>query len=133
MHPFGLQAVTPIQLIRHAPGARGLRWTRGRSFDQLRRLLADGDAVVSLWHGKCLVAFTRATSDSFSRAVLCDIVVAGDLQSRGHGQRVVEEPLYNPSVTRVVRVDLMTDNSAGFYRQLGFRDADPQQLLVLKR
>ena len=33
----------------------------------------------------------------------------------------------------VVRVDLMTTNSAGFYCQLGCRDADPQQLLVLKR
>ena len=26
MHPFGLQAVTPIRLIRHAPKAPGLRW-----------------------------------------------------------------------------------------------------------
>ena len=31
------------------------------------------------------------------------------------------------------RVNLMNTNSTGFYRQLGFRDADPQQLLVLKR
>ena len=60
MHPFGLQAVTPIRLILHAPGASGLRW---------------------LWSG----------------------------------------------------FDLMTTNSAGFYRQGGFRDADPQQLLGLKR
>ena len=89
MHPFGLQAVTPIQLVRHAPGAPGLRWARGHSFDQLRRLLADNDAVVSLWRGKRLVAFRRATIDGFSRA--------------------------------------------GLSRQLGFRDADPQQLLVLKR
>ena len=33
----------------------------------------------------------------------------------------------------VERVDLMTTNTAGFYRQLGFRDADPLQLLVRKR
>ena len=31
------------------------------------------------------------------------------------------------------RVVLMTTNSPGFYRQRGFRNADPQQLLVLKR
>ena len=30
------------------------------------------------------------------------------------------------------RVDLMNTNSAGFYRERGFRNADPQQLLVLK-
>ena len=159
MHPFGLQAVTPIRLVRHAPGAPGLSrlglgprccpsrallklqrlfdrhasWARGRSFDQLRRLLAGSDAVVSLWRGKRLVAFGRATSDGFSRAVLWDIVVAGDLQGRGLGRRVVEELLHTPSVAGVERVYLMTTNSAGFYRQLGFRDANPQQLLVLKR
>ena len=33
----------------------------------------------------------------------------------------------------VERVVLMTTNSPGFYRQRGFRNADPQQLLVLKR
>jgi N-acetylglutamate synthase-like GNAT family acetyltransferase len=30
----------------------------------------------------------------------------------------------------VERVYLMTTNSAGFYRQLGFQEAAPQQLLV---
>ena len=48
MHPFGLQAVTPIRLVRHESGAPDLPWARGRSFDQLRRLLAGSDAVVSL-------------------------------------------------------------------------------------
>ena len=159
MHPFGLQAVTPIRLVRHALGAPGLRWlglgprccpirallklqrlfdrhaqwARGRSFDQLRQLLAGSDAVVSLWRGKRLGAFGRATSNSFSRAMLWHIVVAGDLQGRGLGRRVVEELLHSPAVAGVERVYLMTTNSAGFYRQLGFRDADPQQLLVLKR
>ena len=158
MLPFGLQAVTPIRLVRNAPGAPVLRWlklsprgcfsrallklqrlferhahwARGRSFNQLRRLLTGSDAVVSLWRGKSLVAFGRATSDGFSRAVLWDIVVAGDLQGRGLGRRVVEELQHSPAVVGVERVYLMTTNSAGFYRQLGFRDADPQQLLVLK-
>ena len=159
MHTFGLQAVTPIRLVGHAPGAPGLRWlglsprccpsrallklqclfdlhahwARGRSFDQLRQLLAGSDAVVILWRDKRLVAFGRASSDGFSRAVLWDIVVTGDLQGRGLGRPVVEELLHSPAVAGVERVYLMTTNSAGFYRQLGFSDADPQQLLVLKR
>ena len=41
--------------------------------------------------------------------------------------------LHSPAFAGVERVYLMTTNSAGFYRQLGFRDADPQQLPVLKR
>ena len=81
-----------IRLVHHAPGAPGLRWlglgpdlrptrallklqrlfdrhafwARGRSFCQLRRLLAGRDAVVSLGRGKRLVGFGRATSDGFS-------------------------------------------------------------------
>ena len=112
---------------------RHASWARGRSFPQLRRLLEGSDVVVSLWRGKRLVAFGRATSDGFSRAVLWDIVVAGDLQGRGLGRRVVEELLHTQPVAGVERVYLMTTNSAGFSRQLGFRDADPQQLLILKR
>ena len=151
--------MSPIRLVHHAPGAPGLRWfgigpnlypsrallklqrlfdrhafwARGRSFAQLRQLLAGSDAVVSLWRGKRLVGFGRATSDGFSRAVLWDIVVAGDLHGHGLGRRVLEELLHTPAVVGVERVYLMTTNSAGFYRQLGFQDAAPQQLMVLRR
>ena len=151
--------MTPIRLVHHAPGAPGLRWlglgpdlrpsraliklqrlfdrhafwARGRSFSQLRRLLAGSDAVVSLWRGKRLVGFGRAASDGRYRAVLWDIVVAGDLQGRGLGRRVVEALLEAPTLQEVERVYLMTTNSSGFYQQLGFSDAQPQQLLIRRR
>ena len=89
--------------------------------------------MVSLWRGKRLVGFGRATSDGFSRAVLWDIVVAGDLQGHGLGRRVIQELLHSSPVVGVERVYLMTTKSAGFYRQLGFQDANPQQLMVLRR
>ena len=152
-----LLTVTPIRLVHHAPVPRpalagpraDLRpskallklqrlfdrhafWARGRGFAQLRRLLAGSDAVVSLWRGKRLVGFGRATSDGFSRAVLWDIVVAGDLQGHGLGRQVIEELLHTPPVVGVERVYLMTTKSAGFYQQLG-QDANPQQLMVLRR
>ena len=151
--------MTPIRLVHHAPRAPGLRlfglgpglrpsrgllklhrlfhrhafWAQHRSFQQLRRMLAGSTVVVSLWRGKRLVGFGRATSDGFSRAVLWDIVVAGDLQGHGLGRRVIEELLHTPPVVGVERVYLMTTKSAGFYRQLGFQDANPQQLMVLRR
>jgi N-acetylglutamate synthase-like GNAT family acetyltransferase len=43
---------------------------------------------------------------------------------------VVEALLAAPALQGVERVYLMTTNSAGFYRQLGFSDAAPQVLLV---
>ena len=151
--------MTPIRLVHHAPGAPGLRWmglgpnlrpsrallklqrlfdrhafwARGRSYTQLRRLLAGSDAVVSLWRGKRLVGFGRATSDGFSRAVLWDIVVAGDLQGHGLGRRVVEELIHTPAVAGIERIYLMTTNSSGFYTQLGFHVSTEQQLMVMRR
>ncbi len=145
-----------IRLVRHASGAPGLRWlgmgpvwrpTRGllklqrlfrkhafwaqeRSICDLRQMLRGSPVVVTLWRGKRLVGFGRASSDGIHRAVLWDIVVAGDLQGRGLGRQVVKALLDSPRLRHVERVYLMTTNSAGFYRQLGFSSAEPQQLLI---
>lgn len=105
-------------------------WAQGRSFADLRCLLAGSTVVVSLWQGKRLVGFGRAGSDAIYRAVLWDVVVVGDLHGRGLGRRVVEALLAAPALRGVERIYLMTTNSSGFYEQLGFRDAAPQALLV---
>ena len=148
-----------IRLIHHAKGAPGLRllgsgpglmpsrgllklqrlfhkhafWAQQRSFAQLRRMLAGSSVVVSLWRGKRLVGFGRASSDGIYRAVLWDVVVAGDLQGRGLGRQVVEALLAAPEIQRAERVYLMTTNSSGFYQQLGFSSATPQELLLHRR
>jgi len=148
-----------IRLVEHARGAPGMRWlglgpgyrpSRGllklrrlfqkhafwaenRSNSDLKRMLAGSTVVVSLWRGKRLVGFGRAHSDGIHRAVLWDIVVAGDLQGKGLGRRVVEALLAAPAIRNVERVYLMTTNSAGFYKQLGFTEANPQQLLIRKQ
>ena len=148
-----------IRLVEHARGAPGMRWlglgpgyrpSRGllklrrlfqkhafwaenRSNSDLKRMLAGSTVVVSLWRGKRLVGFGRAHSDGIHRAVLWDIVVAGDLQGKGLGRRVVEALLAAPAIRNVERVYLMTTNSAGFYKQLGFTEANTQQLLIRKQ
>jgi N-acetylglutamate synthase-like GNAT family acetyltransferase len=93
-------------------------------------MLRGSPVVVSLWRGKRLVGFGRASSDGIHRAVLWDIVVAGDLQGRGLGRQVVGALLNSPRLRQVERIYLMTTNSAGFYQQLGFNSAEPQQLLI---
>ena len=105
-------------------------WAQQRNDAELRRMLRGSDVVVSLWRGKRLVGFGRASTDGIYRAVLWDIVVAGDLQGRGLGRKVVEALLSSPSLRNVERLYLMTTNSAGFYQQLGFQKVDPQQLLI---
>ena len=108
-------------------------WAESRSQGQLKRMLKGSTVVVSLWRGKRLVGFGRGTSDGIHRAVLWDVVVAGDLQGRGLGRRVVEALLSAKTIRPAERVYLMTTNSAGFYQQLGFQEATPQQLLVRRQ
>ena len=148
-----------IRLVRHAPGAPGLRllgmgpggrpsrgllklqrlfrkhafWAQQRTTADLRSMLRGSPVVVSLWRGKRLVGFGRASSDGIHRAVLWDIVVAGDLQGRGLGRQVVEALLAAPEIQQAERVYLMTTNSSGFYQQLGFSSAQPQELLIQHR
>ena len=102
MQPFGSQPVTPALVVHHAPGAPGLRWLGMRP------------------------------NRSPSRALLKLQLLFDRHAPWATGRRVPEELLHTPLVAGVERVYLMTTNSAGFYRQLGFLDADLQQLLVLK-
>ena len=148
-----------ICLLIHAPGAPGLRWlglgpglrpsrglwklqrlldqhafwAQGRSLGDLRRMLAGSAAVVSLWRGRRLVGFGRASSDGVFRAVLWDVVIPEDLQGQGLGRQLVEALLNTPQLQGVERVYLMTTNSAVFYEQLGFQRVEGQQLLLRGR
>ncbi len=141
-------SAAPIQLIRHRRGAWRLRhapgqlrqlqqlldahsfWASGRSQRELSRMLAGSQAVVSAWQGSRLVGFGRANSDGVFRAVLWDVVVAGEHQGRGLGRRIVEALLQEPTLQGVERVYLMTTNSSGFYEQLGFTAVDSQRLML---
>ncbi len=146
-----------IFLIKHAPGAPGLRllglgpnlkpsrglvklrnllekhafWAQGRTNADLCKMLAGSKVVVTLWRGKRMVGFGRATSDGIYRAVLWDVVVAGDLQGRGLGRQVIKALLSTPCIKKVERIYLMTTNSVQFYTQLGFQISKTQRLLLL--
>ncbi len=145
-----------ITLVQHAPGAPGLRflglgpgllprqgllklkllfnkhafWASGRSTKKLRALLAGSTVVISLWRDNRMVGFGRASSDGIYRAVLWDVVVAGDLQGLGLGRMVVTALLEAPALKNVEKVYLMTTNSSEFYLQLGFKECMDQKLLL---
>ena len=84
-----------LKLLKHAPGAPGLRlfglgpnflpsqglkklkalldnhafWARNRDYSSLRKLLIGSTVVVTLWRNQRIVGFGRATSDQIYRAV----------------------------------------------------------------
>ena len=145
-----------IKLIQHASGAPGLRllglgpglwpmrglmklenllakhafWATDRKQAEIKRLLQGSNVIVSLWRGERLVGFGRATSDQIYRAVLWDVVVAGDLQGQGLGRKVVTALLEAKEIKNVEKVYLMTTNSSYFYEQLGFHKVENQWLLI---
>ena len=147
------------KLIRHAAGAPGMRflgigpgfipnhsllklqrlldkhafWAQGRTLQELKLMLSGSSVTVSLWRGKRLIGFGRASSDGIYRAVLWDIIVAGDLQGQGLGKAVVLALINSPKLKKVERIYLMTTNSSGFYEQMGFKNAKSQSLLYIRQ
>jgi ribosomal protein S18 acetylase RimI-like enzyme len=136
------------RLITHGPLALRLRWrlgalqalldehsfwAAGRSQAELGQMLRHSQAIVSAWQGRQLVGFGRATSDGVFRAVLWDVVVASEQQGEGLGRRIVQALLASPTVAEAERIYLMTTNSTGFYRRLGFSPEHGQELLMKAR
>tara|TARA_B100000700_G_C14757639_1_gene720546 strand:+ start:333 stop:785 length:453 start_codon:yes stop_codon:yes gene_type:complete len=146
-----------ISLIKHASSAPGLRlfglgpslkpmkglkklqilfnqntlWGKDRTIDQIKRMLANSNVIITLWYKNNLIGFGRATTDQVYRAVLWDIVVSKDVQRSGLGKVIVEELLKDKKIISAEKVYLMTTDSKDFYTQLGFKVNINQILMML--
>ena len=147
-----------IKLIKHLPGAPGLRffglgpnllpcrglirlqqflnkntfWAKNREINNLKKCLAHSDVIVSLWLGKEMIGFGRALTDGVYRGVLWDIVIDERLQGKGYGKIIVKALLDSKEMKRVKKIYLMTTNKKDFYCQLDFQEVDSQDLLIKK-
>ena len=146
-----------ISLIKHASNAPGLRffglgpgfkpmkgieklqvlfnqntlWAKDRTINQIRKMLANSNVIITLWNQNDLIGFGRATTDQVYRAVLWDVVVSKEVQGVGLGKLIVEELLNDKKVNSAEKVYLMTTNRQDFYKQLGFRVNTNQSLMIL--
>ena len=148
-----------ISLIKHASSAPGLRlfglgpafipikgleqlqflfnqntlWAKDRSIDQIKKMLANSNVIITLWSKNNLIGFGRATTDQVYRAVLWDIVISKDVQRVGLGKVIVEELLKDKKINSAEKVNLMTTDSKEFYKQLGFKININQNLMMLNQ
>ncbi len=148
-----------ISLIKHASGAPGIRllglgpglkpmnslkklqdlfnqnalWAKNRNKEQIKKMLANSNLIITLWNNNDLIGFGRATTDKVYRAVLWDIVISKKVQRIGLGKIIVEELLKDKKIRSVEKVYLMTTDGKDFYKQLGFKDNINQSLMLLKR
>ena len=146
-----------ISLMKHASSAPGLRlfglgpafmpikgleqlqflfnqntlWAKDRSIEQIKKMQANSNVIITLWNKDKLIGFGRATTDHVFRAVLWDIVVSKDLQRNGLGKVLVEELLKDKKIYSAEKVYLMTTDSKDFYKQLGFKVNINQSLMIL--
>ena len=145
-------------LIKHAPGAPGLRifglgpslqptkgllklqfllnqytfWAKKRSISDLKVMLKNSSAIVSLWENKELIGFARATSDGIFRTVIWDVVVANNVQGNGYGRKLIKAIINSPMIKKSEKIYLMTTNRSEFYKQLGFKTNTSQNLMLFE-
>ena len=145
-----------MRLVVHGPGARALRlglgpdlrpvqairqlqhlmngnafWARERPLNDLRCMVKNSAVCVTAWQSTTLVGFGRATSDGIYRATIWDLVVDSKVAGRGLGRAVVERLMESRALTTCERIYLMTTNSAGFYKKMGF-EINQSQVLMMK-
>lgn len=108
----------------------GSFWGKDRSVEDLSVAIANSEPAISVWDGKRLIGFARATSDGIYRATIWDVVIHPDYRDAGLGRKLVETVLSHPRMNRVERVYLMTTHQQRFYERIGF-DCNSSTTMVL--
>tara|TARA_B100001250_G_C19318782_1_gene579504 strand:+ start:49 stop:543 length:495 start_codon:yes stop_codon:yes gene_type:complete len=153
---FHFSAMSNQYLIKHAPGAPGLRilglgphflpsngllqlqlllnkytfWANKRSITDLKIMLKNSSVIISLWEHKELIGFARATSDGIFRTVIWDVVVADNVQGNGYGRKLIKAIINSPMIKKSEKIYLMTTHRSEFYKQVGFKINRSQNLML---
>lgn len=99
-------------------------WSKGRTLEETKQVLAQSSLVFSLWEGPRLVAFARALTDFIFRAAIYDVIVHPDVQRKGVGRALIYKILTHPSLEKVPVFHLLTSDKRPFYEKLGFVTAE---------
>ena len=99
-------------------------WTRGRSLDATRQCVDGSQVCVGLVDcAGNLQAFARAISDFIFKAVIFDVIVAGDARHGGLGKRLMDLLIGHEKLRQVSHVELYClPELFPFYKQIGFSE-----------
>jgi ribosomal protein S18 acetylase RimI-like enzyme len=115
-----------VRLYDHAA------WAKGRTLEDVHRMLAQTDLAVSAWDGPRLVGFGRVLTDYVYRASIWDVIVDPAYQGHEIGTHIMQRILEHPELTRVELFWLCTRDKQTFYEKLGF-SANEQTGMVWAR
>jgi GNAT superfamily N-acetyltransferase len=102
---------------------QGEWWTRGRSPEDVRRMLGGSDYVFGLCAnpGGQLAAFARVLTDGVFKALLFDVIVAPGFRDQGLGRRLMDCIIGHPTLGHVRHLELYClPEMVPFYEKWGF-------------
>ena len=99
-------------------------WARGRTLEDIQRMLAETDVTISAWDGGQLVGFARVLTDYVFRASIWDVIVNVSYQDQDIGKGLVKRILGHTLLAQVELFWLCTRRYQGFYASLGFSDKE---------
>lgn len=99
-------------------------WARGRSLNDIQRMLAETDVTISAWDGSQLVGCCRVLTDYVYRASIWDVIVDVQYHDQDIGKGLIRRILTHASLDQVELFWLCTRRYQGFYASLGFSDKE---------
>lgn len=99
-------------------------WARGRTLEDVERMLNHTSLVMTAWDENQLVGFGRVLTDFVYRASIWDVIVHGSYQNQDIGKGLMNRILAHPSLRQVELFWLCTRRYQGFYASLGFSDKE---------
>lgn len=104
---------------------QGEWWTRGRTLEEVRRLLEHCDLFVAFAErpSGTLAAFARVLTDYTFKAFIFDVIVAPPFRRQGLGRRLLQAICDEPRLREVRHLELYARPPVTeFYKRLGFTD-----------
>jgi GNAT superfamily N-acetyltransferase len=114
---------------------QGEWWTRGRSINDIKVMLAHSNLVFALCDesDNRLIAFARVLTDMVFKAVIFDVIVAPNRRNEGLGQHLMQHILQHPKLKNVAHIELYClPGLIPFYRKLGF-STDVSGVCLMRR
>jgi ribosomal protein S18 acetylase RimI-like enzyme len=98
-------------------------WSRGRTLEDVRLMLANSSLVVAFAEPQTerLVAFCRILTDFVFRATIYDVIVVPDWRGYGIGRLLMDAVAAHPRLQRVSSIWLScAQDKVAFYEKWGF-------------